>query len=106
MADVVFMVPSPSGWLALDRDQLDRALARGARFMPPPNTTSTPTGTTPEEMLLNAKEAAALLRMPEKTLYRQAKAGKLAAVRVGRFYRFRRSDLLAAGATAWQTVGR
>jgi excisionase family DNA binding protein len=102
---LVFMIPIPAGWLALDRDQLDRALTRGARLMPMPNAPIATKDTSPEEPLLSAKEAAALLRMPEKTLYRQAKAGKLPATRIGRFYRFRPSDLLRAGSTGTESVG-
>lgn len=101
-----FLIPTPSGWLALDVDQFERALARGARLMPTPTPTTNTTAATPDEPLMSAEEAASLLRMPRSTLYRQAKAGKLSAVRVGRFYRFRRSTLLAAGATDAQPDGR
>ncbi len=105
MSEPVYLLPSPSGWLALDADQLQRALARAADIMrmttamtngmTMPMTTPMPaTGSpTPDEPMLDAKEAAALLRLPASTLYRQAKAGTLPAVKVGRFYRFRRSDL-------------
>lgn len=48
---------------------------------------------TPE--VLTAEEAGELLRLHEQTIQRMAKDGVLPAHRVGREWRFRRSELLA-----------
>jgi len=45
------------------------------------------------EPLLNASEAAQLLRIHPKTLQRLTRAGYLPAFRVGKFWRYRASDL-------------
>ncbi|MDX1620272.1 MAG: helix-turn-helix domain-containing protein [Nitriliruptorales bacterium] len=45
------------------------------------------------DQLLTAAEVADELRVSTMTVYRLIKSGELAAVRVGRNYRVRRSDL-------------
>lgn len=45
------------------------------------------------DRLLTAEEAAAILRISTKTLYRLRDAGKLNAVKIGRSLRYRESDL-------------
>jgi excisionase family DNA binding protein len=45
------------------------------------------------EPLLNAHEAAQLLRMHEKTLQALARAGSVPCVRMGKYWRFRASSL-------------
>jgi excisionase family DNA binding protein len=45
------------------------------------------------ERFLNSREAAALLQIHPKTLQRLARKGELRAMRVGRLWRFRASDL-------------
>jgi excisionase family DNA binding protein len=45
--------------------------------------------------VLTADEAAALLKVSKKTVLRQARVGDLPAVKVGRSWRFLRSQLLA-----------
>lgn len=45
------------------------------------------------EPLLDSDEAAALLRIHPKTLQRMAREGKIAAVHIGKLWRFRASDL-------------
>lgn len=52
-------------------------------------------------MLLNVPEAAALLSVSEKTIYRYLKQGLLPVYRVGEQYRFSRAELLA-----WATSRR
>lgn len=47
------------------------------------------------ETLLTAREAAAVLRVSERTVWALAKQGKLAAVRIGRAVRYRREDIQA-----------
>lgn len=43
--------------------------------------------------LLNAKQVAELLKIPVDVVYRDASAGRIPSVRLGRRRRFRRSDL-------------
>ena len=45
--------------------------------------------------VLTPDEAAELLKVSKKTVLRHARAGELPAVKVGRAWRFRRSQLLA-----------
>lgn len=45
--------------------------------------------------VLTAEEAAAYLRVSQKTIYRLVAAGKVPGTRVGRSWRFRRADLVA-----------
>jgi len=45
------------------------------------------------EPLLDSDEAAALLKIHPKTLQRMARRGEIAAVRIGKLWRFRLSDL-------------
>lgn len=62
---------------------LERAAQSGAaRVAPPPE-------------ILTASEAAELLRLNAQTVARLAQAGELPARRLGREWRFRRSELLA-----------
>jgi len=77
--------------IALDRDQLSRALARGAELL---GNREQPAAAT-DETLLDATEAAAVLRVSKATVLRLARQGELPVVGLGRFRKFRRSDLLA-----------
>jgi excisionase family DNA binding protein len=43
--------------------------------------------------LLTVGEVAALMRVSNMTVYRMIKSGQLAAIRVGKNYRIRRSDV-------------
>jgi excisionase family DNA binding protein len=45
------------------------------------------------DSLLTAKDAAALLRISSATLLRLARAGQVPAIKVGKLWRFRKSDL-------------
>lgn len=47
------------------------------------------------EEVLTTEEAAALLRVSVKTVYRLVAAGRLPGRKVGRSWRFHRSDLVA-----------
>ena len=47
------------------------------------------------ERFLNSREAAALLQIHPKTLQRIARKGEIRAMRVGKLWRFRASDLHA-----------
>jgi excisionase family DNA binding protein len=56
---------------------------------------------------LTTEEVLALLKVTPRTVYRLIRAGELPAVRVGRQWRFRQSDLdnwLAARETTGRTV--
>ncbi|MGC2173383.1 MAG: helix-turn-helix domain-containing protein [Candidatus Sulfotelmatobacter sp.] len=48
------------------------------------------------ERFLNSREAAALLQIHPKTLQRLARKGEIRAMRIGRLWRFRASDLDAS----------
>ena len=45
------------------------------------------------ERFLNSREAAALLQIHPKTLQRLARKGEICAMRIGKLWRFRASDL-------------
>ena len=45
------------------------------------------------EQLITSEEAAQLLGIHPKTLQQMARSGKIPAVRVGKYWRFRNSDL-------------
>jgi excisionase family DNA binding protein len=45
------------------------------------------------EPLLDSDEAAALLKIHPKTLQRMARRGEIEAIRIGKLWRFRASDL-------------
>ena len=45
------------------------------------------------ERFLNSREAAALLQIHPKTLQRLARKGEIRAMRIGKLWRFRASDL-------------
>jgi excisionase family DNA binding protein len=47
------------------------------------------------ERLLDSREAAALLQIHPKTLQRLARKGEIRAMRIGKLWRFRASDLHA-----------
>ncbi len=46
-----------------------------------------------EDTLLNVKQVAAYLQLKESTIYSWAQDGKIPAIKIGRTWRFRRSDL-------------
>lgn len=48
-----------------------------------------------DDLVMTATEAARLLQVHVKTLYRLASQGAIPAVRIGRGWRFNRRDLLA-----------
>lgn len=45
------------------------------------------------ETLLNVKQVAQYLQLKESTIYSWAQDGKIPAIKIGRTWRFRRSDL-------------
>jgi len=46
-----------------------------------------------QEALLNVKQVAEYLQLKESTIYSWAQDGKVPAIKIGRTWRFRRSDL-------------
>jgi excisionase family DNA binding protein len=46
-----------------------------------------------ENTLLNVKQVARYLQLKESTIYSWAQDGKIPAIKIGRTWRFRRSDL-------------
>lgn len=48
----------------------------------------------PQDEVLTPDEAAQLLKVSKKTLLRHARAGDIPGVKLGRVWRFRRSELL------------
>lgn len=46
-----------------------------------------------DAMLLNVKQVAKYLQLKESTIYSWAQDGKIPAIKIGRTWRFRRSDL-------------
>ena len=46
-----------------------------------------------QNVLLNVKQVAQYLQLKESTIYSWAQDGKIPAIKIGRTWRFRRSDL-------------
>ena len=46
-----------------------------------------------QDILLNVKQVAQYLQLKESTIYSWAQDGKIPAIKIGRTWRFRRSDL-------------
>jgi len=46
-----------------------------------------------QDALLNVKQVAEYLQLKESTIYSWAQDGKVPAIKIGRTWRFRRSDL-------------
>ena len=92
-----FLIATPSGWLVLDRDQFERALTLGEKFLPrgptpPPNKPLAE----PHEFI-TVEEAARRLGLPRSTVYRAVRQGRLPAIRVGRFYRVDAAAMATGG---------
>ena len=60
----------------------------------PEGRTSNANGADPDR-LLTAEDVAALLQVPKTWVYAQSRDGDLPTVRLGRYYRYRRPDVLA-----------
>ena len=66
----------------------------GTIMIPPsPGSTFLPRSEYRPERLLDSVEAAAILGTHPKTLQRMARSGQIRGIRVGRLWRFRRSDI-------------
>jgi excisionase family DNA binding protein len=56
-------------------------------------TESRPSEVLPFEPLLDSEEAAALLKIDDKSLQAMARAGQVPALKIGKLWRFRASEL-------------
>jgi hypothetical protein len=92
MADRI-AVPLPDGrWLALDREAFDAALVAGAEL----TAGALPSRALPAaEPLVDADQAAAQLSVSARWLEDSARAGIIPHHRLGRFTRFRVSEIAA-----------
>ncbi|MBM3188061.1 MAG: helix-turn-helix domain-containing protein [Chloroflexi bacterium] len=50
-------------------------------------------GTMEQDVLLNVKQVAQYLQLKESTIYSWAQDAKIPAIKIGRTWRFRRTDL-------------
>lgn len=92
MADRITIALPDGRWLALDRETFAAALAAGAELM----ATAAPTpATKTEEPLLDADQAAAKMSVTARWLEDSARAGIIPHVKLGRFIRFRVSEIAA-----------
>lgn len=87
------LVPLPDGrWLALTREHFDAALIAGTECM----AASTPSSLAPvHEPLLDAPQAAAQLGLSTRWLEDCARGGIIPHYKLGRFVRFRASEVAA-----------
>jgi hypothetical protein len=92
VADLV-LIPLPGvGTLALDRETFAAALAAGAELTA--TAAPSPTASTAEP-LLDADQAAAQMNVTARWLEDSARAGIIPHVKLGRFIRFRVSEIAA-----------
>lgn len=89
----IILVPLQDGrWLALSRAELDAALIAGTECM----AASTPASSAAvQEPLLDASQAAAQLGISTRWLEDCARAGIIPHYKLGRFVRFRASEVAA-----------
>jgi len=89
-------IPLPDGrWIALELEVLQDALQAGAVLFGHPAAQLKGDG----EPLLKAAELASLLGVPVSRLESAARQGRIPTVRVGRYVRFRRSEVERAPST-------
>jgi hypothetical protein len=85
-------VPLPDGrWLALDREAFAAALAAGAEM----TAGAAPSSPATAEPLLDADQAAAQMNVTARWLEDSARAGIIPHVKLGKFTRFRVSEIAA-----------
>jgi hypothetical protein len=109
MSDVVFMVPSPSGWLAFDREELARALARGADLMPVntgmAGSMTTAMTTDPDApALLSSAQMESATGIRRTWFERQARERRIPFRKLGRYTRFVLAEVLACDAFRRQAI--
>lgn len=88
MTDRILVSLANGRWLALSREQFDAALMAGAEF----DAQSAPSSA-PVEPLLDAEHAGALLSVTPRWLEDCARAGIIPHHKLGRFLRFRVSEV-------------
>lgn len=99
MPDVVFMLPTPNGWAALDADQLAAALARGAKLAATPSSDTTTTAdTAAQTTLLDARQLQTLTGVPASWWMTQAREHRVPHVRIGRRVRFNAAEVMTSDA--------
>jgi hypothetical protein len=85
-------VPLPDGrWLALDRETFAAALVAGAEM----TAGSAPSPASVAEPLLDANQAAAQMNVSARWLEDSARAGIIPHIKLGKFNRFRVSEIAA-----------
>jgi len=88
----VICVALPDGrWLALDRETFAAALVAGAEMM----AADAPSPAAATEPLLDADQAAAQMSLSARWLEDSARAGIIPHIKLGRFIRFRVSEIAA-----------
>jgi hypothetical protein len=90
MADRVLIPLTDGRWLALDRETFAAALAAGTELMAAPSPAAGPA-----EPLVDADQAGAQLNVTARWLEASARAGIIPHVKLGRFIRFRVSEIAA-----------
>jgi hypothetical protein len=92
MSDRIAVALPDGRWLALDRETFAAALTAGAELMAA--VAPSPTASTAEP-LLDAEQAAAQMSVTVRWLEDSARAGIIPHVKLGRFIRFRVSEIAA-----------
>jgi hypothetical protein len=100
MSNVVFMVPSPSGWLALDRDQFDRALRRGDAYLP----TNSSSASSENLNLLSSQQMQDATGIPRTWFERQARERRIPFKKFGRYVRFVLAEVIASESFRRQSI--
>jgi len=99
----LIVIPIGNRLLALSEAEFEAALERGKELVNPveqPYVEHTP------EPLLTAEEAAELTRLPKQWLLEAARQGRVPHYRLGKYVRFKQSELEASGRQALSTGGR
>jgi len=91
MTDRVVIPLADGRWLALDRATFNAALAAGREFSAAPS----PAAAATDEPLLDAEQAAQRLGVTARWLEDSARLGIIPCHKLGRFIRFRVSDVAA-----------
>jgi hypothetical protein len=91
MTDHICVALPDGRWLALDRETFAAALAAGAELM----AGAAPSPASAGEPLLDADHAAAQMNVTARWLEDSARAGIIPHIKLGRFIRFRVSEIAA-----------
>jgi hypothetical protein len=91
MADRIIVALPDGRWLALDRDTFTAALAAGSEI----TVSASPSPAAAAEPLLDADQAAAQMNLSARWLEDSARAGIIPHIKLGKFTRFRVSEIAA-----------